>query len=536
MTMRHGLRFGIGLLLTAALSDCAISQEKGRPLKEADVLKLVELGIDDDTIAGKIAANGIGFTADAAALDRLKEAGVADSVLEAVKKSLAKPSAAPAGAITYQDVVTVLELGIDESAILKKLENSPTQFVLGADQVDELKKRGASEKLLAALAGERAQPEQTGDITDFAIVLDCSGSMMETMKDGHSKMEAAKKAVTELVERIPDGLRLTFVIYGHDKKLECKAVKIVRELSALDTAGKTALAREIAALQPVGATPIALALQVTGQELFKNDSYCGLALISDGKESCKGHPVAEAARLAQNPKLRMGVNVIGFDVKADEREALEAIASAGKGKYYGANSADELEQALPKAIPLPEPEKAVVRRRAIKVLKPSVNFPSLKTIAVFKAKQIGPNTAVSYSPVGDATQFDQEILLPSADKYDIWWRSETGHWTPMILGFSNPERKLIGLKAEEYMGLVRIGGQGLPKPEIVALVKPGGFGPGEAAGGPAYYAVQFSKSYGEIMVVAAGKYDLWLKRAGDAKAQKLESDLEVEAGKLVEID
>ncbi|HEV3004270.1 MAG TPA: hypothetical protein VGX78_07395, partial [Pirellulales bacterium] len=69
----------------------------------------------------------------------------------------------------------------------------------------------------------------------------------------------------------------------------------------------------------------------------------------------------------------------------------------------------------------------------------------------------------------------------------------------------------------------------------VVLVKPGGFGPGEAAGGPAYYAVQYSKSYGEIMVVAAGKYDLWNQPAG-GKAQKLEADLEVEPGKLVELD
>ncbi|HEV3021692.1 MAG TPA: VWA domain-containing protein [Pirellulales bacterium] len=534
--MRKNLILGIGLLLAAALVDCAISQEKGRPLKEDDLVKLVELGIDDDTIAGKIATSGIGFAPDAAALDRLKNAGASSAVLEALKKSAAKKSpAAPAGAITYQDIVKLLELGIDEPAILKKLEQSPTRFVLGADQVDELKKLGASGKLLAALARERAQPDQTGDVTDFAIVLDCSGSMMETMRDGHSKMEAAKKAVTELVHKFPEGLRLTFIIYGHDKKLECKAVKIARELSVLDASGKAALTKEIAALQPVGGTPIALALQVAGQELFRNDAYCGLVLISDGKESCKGNPVAEAARLAENPKLRMGVNVIGFDVKADEREALEAIAAAGKGKYHGANSADELEQALPKAIPLAEPKKAVVRRRAIKVLKPSVQFPALKTIAVFKADQIGPNTAASYSPVGGATKFDQEIALPSADKYDIFWRSETGQWTPMILGFSNPERKLIEIKPEDYMGLVRLGGQGLPKPEIVVLVKPGGFGPGEAAGGPAYYAVQYSKNYGEIMVVAAGKYDLWIQPAG-GKGQKLESDLEVEPGKLVELD
>ena len=160
-------------------------------------------------------------------------------------------------------------LGIDEATILKRLEQSPTHFLLSDAQVDELKKLKASEKLIAAMQKGQAQPSAAGaadagpnDVADFAIVLDCSGSMQEKTKDGPTKMEAAKQAVNVVVQQIPNGQRLAFIIYGHDKALKCDAVKVVREMSVLDGAGKAELLRAVDALSPVGVTPIALALRL----------------------------------------------------------------------------------------------------------------------------------------------------------------------------------------------------------------------------------------------------------------------------------
>src|SRR5207248_579537 len=141
-----------------------------------------------------------------------------------------------------------------------------------------------------------------------------------------------KRTVTDLIQKIPNGLNLSFLIYGHDKNLKCQAVKVVRPMSPLDAAGKSGLARIIDRLQPVGATPIALALHAAGAELARNNAPSGLVLISDGKETCNGDPAAEAASLARNPNLWFGINVIGFDVQEDERAALAEIARAGKGQ------------------------------------------------------------------------------------------------------------------------------------------------------------------------------------------------------------
>jgi len=277
----------------------------------------------------------------------------------------AQPSTAKP--ITYQDVLKLLELKIDEQEILKRLEKSPTIFTLDVSQVDELKKAGASEKLLQAMAGKRTGTASSGDITDFAIILDCSGSMIDKTREGPTKMEVAKKVVADLIAKIPNGRRLTFIVYGHDLKLECKAIKVVRPLSEIDDAGKAELRDFIKTLQPVGHTPIARSLQIAGQELAKNKAACGLILITDGMETCHGDPNAEAARLAKELNLAFGLHIIGFDVDPKELEAVKEIARAGKGKYYDARSAKGLtevlkglEEKLVESAPPPRADRQVV--------------------------------------------------------------------------------------------------------------------------------------------------------------------------------
>jgi hypothetical protein len=359
-TMRYSMRRAFAALSTMVfLLSLAVSRvEAAKPLSVDDLVKLIELQIDDSAIIGKIKKEGAGFPVTDAALEKLRDAGASAKVLEAVRGA-GKPKQPPAGgkAVSYADVVKLLDLGIDEQEILKRLEKSPTLFTLGADQVDELKKKGAGATLLAALQGKRAGgASPSGDVTDFVIILDCSGSMKARTKDGQMKMAAAKKVVTELIQNIPDGLNVAFMVYGHevfsrlDDPRNCQAVKVVRSLSEIDAAGKQELAAFIHKLQPTGATPIALALRTAAAELARNDAFCGLVLITDGMESCKGDPDAEAAKLAENPKLTFGLNIIGFDVDGKEQAAVEGIAKAAgdKGKYYNAKTAADLKDMVGK--------------------------------------------------------------------------------------------------------------------------------------------------------------------------------------------
>lgn len=266
----------------------------------------------------------------------------------------ARPGSPPSP-VTYQDVRKLLELGIDEEVVLLRLAKSPTRFVLDDAQRRELTGLGATPRLLAAMEGRREEAKNP-EIGDFVLVLDCSASMSEPTSEGLTKMESAKRAVSDLIGRVPEGRRLAFLIYGHDRKLACRAVKVVRPMAEVDAAGRSELAGLVDLLEPVGSTPIANALRLAGRELDPQVPAT-MVLVSDGMETCKGDPAAEAADLAARFNLTFGV--VGFDVKPEERASLEQIAAAGKGRYFDARTATELVKAAEEVAaiePLSEPE------------------------------------------------------------------------------------------------------------------------------------------------------------------------------------
>jgi Mg-chelatase subunit ChlD len=515
-------------LLVAANSLARLSAAADQPLKEEGLQSLLELKIDDEVIIARIKKSGLVFAGDEAALKRLAEAGASPAILAAVREAGAKkPAAGGAAAITYPDVLRLLQLEIPEDQILKRLAKSPTVFTLGKDQIAELKGAGATEKLLTALQSARSISPQTAElITNFALVLDCSGSMKETTKEGETKMEAAKRVVADLIQKIPEGLNVTFVIYGHEvfggaeDPRNCQAVKVARRLSPLDASAKSELSRLVAGLKPTGATPIALSLQVAGEELAKDkDAFCGIVLITDGLESCKGDPAAEAAALLGRLKLSFGVNVVGFGVKADEDAPLKAIADAGKGKYYNADSSEELAEALGKLSEdldkaAKPPKKDVSNRRAIKVLKPEIEFPDYKEIQVV-------SFGIGSSAVVATGKYGEEIRIPSATtKYEIRWVPKTGLAVAILKDFTLAERKVIEIKPEEHLGLIRVSGKGTPKKGISVYKR----GLGSILG------LQECKKFGEIMVVPAEKVNV------SVDDEDIEEGLVVEAGTLHELE
>jgi Mg-chelatase subunit ChlD len=519
--------------LTVALGLTApLLAQGGKPLAEDDLAKLIELKIDDAAVIAKIQKAGVAFRVDEEVLKRLKAAGASEALLEAIKESSAKKTSPAGKAITYQDVIQLLELKLDEDAILKRLAG--TTFTLSAAQEAALKQAGASDRLVAAMKGGAAVADVVNKVTDLAVILDCSGSMAEKTKEGSTKMEVAKRVVTQLIDRIPAGLRVTFLVYGHDAKLECKAVKVVHELRELDADGKEQLKAFIAGLRPAGHTPIAFALKTAGKELAKQtDSHAGLVLITDGMETCHGDPAAEVAALSRGLNLDFGLHVVGFGVKANEQQAVQAIANASpRGKYYDAQSTEALQKAVGQlqekvAEAAEAPKKRGGNRRAIVVLPPKIKLPPVKEIRLYKAGSYSP--LVPSQGVEAVVKYGEEIRLPSADKYDLYWFPEKGMPVLILKGFSQEERRLREIRPEEYLGMVRVAGSGLPKAKEIFLAQ--NYDPISRHG-----LIQVVSGYNQDLVVPAGTYQLYIRRADNGDVQRLEEKLEVEAGKVTEVD
>jgi len=213
-------------------------------------------------------------------------------------------------------------------------------------------------KMICALAalllfGPAMAPARTVNIE---YILDASGSMLELMGD-ENKIEIAKQTLIDLIDRLPSGasevnLNVGLRVYGHstrggdDPDIRCRDTVLEVPIAGIDV---PALKAEISGIRARGWTPIAYSL-----EQAKNDFPTGdendniIILISDGKETCGGDPCAVAAELHKSG-IKLKIHVVGFDIKAEEREQLECIAEAAGGNYYGADSAAELSRALGEA-------------------------------------------------------------------------------------------------------------------------------------------------------------------------------------------
>src|SRR5438093_1003709 len=99
----------------------ALGQAGSKPVGEQDIVAMIGLGLDDEAIAARIKKGGLAFEPGDVALQKLKTAGASDVVLKAVQDAAkSKPVASlPQNAVTYEQVLQMLTLGIDEDGVLK---------------------------------------------------------------------------------------------------------------------------------------------------------------------------------------------------------------------------------------------------------------------------------------------------------------------------------------------------------------------------------------------------------------------------------
>ncbi len=267
-------------------------------------------------------------------------------------------SAFAADVLTQQDITRLLELKIPEQTIIEKVNASGTAYVLGANDIARLKKAGASDALIAAMQSNSAiagAGSATSEVTDLALIVDYSGSMNAKMKDGATKVASAKKCMADLVDKLPNDLNVTLVVYGVSKARGCEDIDIAVPLGPIN---KPALKAKIAALNASGMTPIASSLTKAGEELKKAKGGSAIVLVTDGAESCHGDPAGVAAKLATEFGVKFGINVIGFGIEPKERAELASIAEKGHGKLLTVENASELAGALQKVVT----EKVAVMR------------------------------------------------------------------------------------------------------------------------------------------------------------------------------
>jgi Ca-activated chloride channel family protein len=196
-----------------------------------------------------------------------------------------------------------------------------------------------------AHAGDEAA---TGARVDgrLVLVLDSSGSMQEPAPGGATKIEAARDALTGVVESLPDDAEVGMRVFGatvfsRRDKGACADTQNVVPVGPLD---REALAAQIAAYEPYGETPIGNALRGAARDLG-GEGKRTIVLLSDGEPTCAPDP-CRVARDLRERGVDLTVNVVGLDVSGPARRKLGCIARAGGGTYYDVSDPDELAGSL----------------------------------------------------------------------------------------------------------------------------------------------------------------------------------------------
>lgn len=198
------------------------------------------------------------------------------------------------------------------------------------------------------------------DRPNILFIFDSSASMTNHISGVGSKMEAAKKVLSEVVGDLPADINVGLEVYSHRKVDSCDDIEIVVPIGKLDV---DEIRQKINSLQALGNTPIAAALEKGASELRLLKGQKIIVLISDGEETCDGDPIGTADHIRKTMGTDVIIHVTGFDVDNRAKQQLAGIAQAGGGNYYEAINARQLKQSLveikEEAIAVKEPPKVL---------------------------------------------------------------------------------------------------------------------------------------------------------------------------------
>jgi len=204
-------------------------------------------------------------------------------------------------------------------------------------------------ELDSSFEGPGPKPDEP-QLRRLVVAIDGSGSMAGRV-GGRQKMRSARSAALKFVGSIPKDVEIGVVAFGHTgnnqesgKSESCNGVEVLQQTGA---GSKSDARSAIGSVEATGWTPLAAAIEKAGA-MFAPSENAGeqvVYVVSDGKETCGGDPV-EAARKLHESDVKAVVNIIGFDLKAKDREQLQSVAKSGGGVFAEAKNGNDLRAKL----------------------------------------------------------------------------------------------------------------------------------------------------------------------------------------------
>jgi Ca-activated chloride channel family protein len=211
-----------------------------------------------------------------------------------------------------------------------------------------------------------AVAQDEGADAGVLVIMDSSLSMDEPAGGGPTRMEAAKRAVSEVMGGLPEDAQVGLRVYGArvNESSRAEGCRDSELVAPVQTGGAAGVNEAVQALEPKGRTPIGRSLRAAPEDLegFERKT---VVLVSDGGDNCAPPDPCEAAQEVAQQGVALTINVVGLQVTERVREQLRCIADAGGGLYSDAQDPDdlldELRAALARAFRAYEPSGRPVR-------------------------------------------------------------------------------------------------------------------------------------------------------------------------------
>lgn len=284
----------------------------------------------------------------------------------------------------------------------------------------------------AAPANAAAAAADSG-LAPVMMILDASGSMKDPLPAGGTKIEVARKAVHDLVGRLPPGTQLGLETYGmHDlpKAAGCQDVTVLRPPGAVDAAAVDAA---VDAITPSGWTPIGLALQTAAKQLPASGPR-SIVIVTDGADTCAPPDPCQVAHDLESQGADLRAYTIGLNVDDATRSQLTCIAQATGGTYTDAPDAGALNLALDR-----------VTQSAIRNFQPT-GTPIVGADSPDKAPTVTPGQYLDTVRL-DGKQKYYAIDVPAGDT--LYFSRTPSYPGYNVLGMAGSRIRLIGPNGDD---------------------------------------------------------------------------------------
>jgi Mg-chelatase subunit ChlD len=183
-------------------------------------------------------------------------------------------------------------------------------------------------------APDCAAPRLPAEAPEVALVVDASGSMEEPIAGAANRLEAAKRAIGDLLDGLPGDVDVGLVEFR-----DCKRIRRDRFYSEGE---RGQLKAQVDSLEPGRGTPLARAVERAGS-ILSSQAPGVIVVVTDGEDSCGGDPCA-AARAIKQKRPNVVINVI--DIGSGGASPAACMAEITGGRVYQPGSAVEFDQMI----------------------------------------------------------------------------------------------------------------------------------------------------------------------------------------------